>query len=109
VGTSYGNPGATGRRSGPNYIFSAAVAGKTGTILTVSHDISDVAVRVVAVDRNGREQPDVGGSRSGVKDFSQIGAKFDLEPEAIKEYRLQTRPYERVTIPGIALKPKGLK
>ena len=105
VGVSDGHsPGGVSSAFGPSYIFGEAVAGKKGAILTVSHDIGDVAVRIVAVDRAGRERPQVGQTATGVKDFYQIAAVFDLGPEAIQEYRLQTRPYERVEIPGIALK-----
>jgi hypothetical protein len=108
VGISDGrNPGGFSSKFGSSYIFGEAVAGKRGTILTVSHDIGDVAVRIAAVDRDGRERPHVGHTGTGVKDFYQIAAEFDLGLEAIREYRLQTRPYERVEIAGIALKPGG--
>jgi len=98
---------AVGRRSGPNTIFGEAIAGKRGTILTVSHDIGNAAVRIVAVDRTGQERLQTGQTGAGVKDFYQIAAEFDLGPEAIQEYWLQTQGYERVEIPGIALKPNG--
>lgn len=108
VGTSDGkSPGGVSSKSGPSYIFGEAVAGKKGATLTVSHDIGDVAVRIVAVDRSGRERAQVGRTGTGVKDFYQLAAEFDLDPEAIQEYRLQTRPYQRVEIPGITLKPIG--
>ena len=110
MGTGYGeSPGGVSSKLGPSYIFGEAVAGKKGTILTVSHDLGDVAVRIVAVDRSGREQAYVGHTSTGVKDFYQLAAEFDLDPEAIREYRLQTRPYERVEIPGITLKPIGTR
>jgi hypothetical protein len=89
------------------YSFGEAVAGRKGTILTVSHNIGNVAVRIVAVDRSGKERPHVNQIGSGGKDSYNIKAEFDLGPEAIQEYRLQTRPYERVEVKGIALKPIG--
>jgi RNA polymerase sigma factor (sigma-70 family) len=78
-----------------------------GTVLTVCHDIVGVAVRVVAVDQSGGERTPVHQTGGGVKDFHQIVAEFDLGPEAIQEYRLQTQGYERVEFPGVALKPDG--
>lgn len=108
VGTSDGqSAGAVSTRSGPSYIFGEAVTLKGRTILTVSHDIGNAAVRIVAVDRGGRERPPVAQPGAGAKDFYQVTAEFDLGSEAIREYRLQTRPYERVEVPGIALKPGG--
>ncbi len=106
VATSEGSPGATGRRDGPNTIFGEAIATRAGTALAVSHDITDLAVRLVAVDRDGKEHPSIRGSGSGVKDFRQLVAEFDAAPEQIREYRLQSRPYERAEIQGIALRPR---
>ena len=51
-------------------------------------------VRLVAVDRDGEEHPADVRSGGGVKDFRQFVVEFDLPPEQIKEFRLQTRPYE---------------
>ena len=63
-------------------------------------------MRLVAVDGDGEEFPGEIQSKTGVKDFTQIVVEFDHPPEQIKEFRLQTRPYEEVRIPGIALKRK---
>ncbi len=88
------------------YIFGDAIATKKGTTLSVTHNIQDKPVRLVAVDGDGKEHPAKVRSGSGVKDFQQIVVEFDLPPEQIKEFRFQTRPFERVEIPGIALKRK---
>jgi hypothetical protein len=60
-------------------------------------------VRLVAVHGDGEESPGEIRSATGVKDFQQIVVEFDQPPEQIKEFRLQTRRYEEIAIPGIAL------
>jgi hypothetical protein len=77
-----------------------------GTALSVTHDIQDKPVRVVAVDGDGNELAAEVRSGTGVKDFKQIVVEFDKPPEQIKEFRLQTRPYEEVKIPHVPLKRK---
>ncbi len=89
-----------------SFIFSGAIATRKGTTLSVTHDIQGKSVRLVAVDGDGEEFPGEIQSKSGVKDFTQILIEFDRPPEQIKEFRLQTRPYEEVEIPRIALKRK---
>jgi hypothetical protein len=62
-------------------------------------------VRLAAVDLDDKEHASIGGGGAGVGKFQQIGAVFDLPPEAFREYRLQTRPYKRAELKGIALNP----
>jgi len=109
VGVNKGNAGGVASKFGPSYAFGEPVAARKGTVLTVSHDIKDVAVRLVAVDRGGQEREAVRRTGGGVKDFYQMTAEFDLGPGVIREYRLQTRSFERVEIPGIILRPDGRK
>src|SRR5262249_7172709 len=66
------SPGAFSSKPGPSYIVGEAVASKNGTTLSVAHDIGDVAVRLVAVDRTGRERPSVRNNAMGVRGFYQI-------------------------------------
>jgi hypothetical protein len=61
-------------------------------------------VWLIAIDRDGKERPGEIRSTSGVKNFQQIAIEFDRPPDQIKEFRLQTRSYETVEIPRIALK-----
>jgi RNA polymerase sigma factor (sigma-70 family) len=98
------NAGAGGTSDGAGYIFSREFATDGGTTLLVTHDIRGKSVRLVAVDREGKEAPGMIRSTLAVKDFQQIEVGFDSPPEQIKEFRLQTRPYEEVEIPRIALK-----
>jgi len=94
--------GALGSING-SYIFSAPIATKTGTTLSVTHNLLDVDLRLVAVDRHRKEHLAEFRSGAGVKDFKQITVEFPLPPEQIQEFRVQTRPYEVVEIPGVAL------
>jgi hypothetical protein len=99
------NPGALARAD-TSYIFGDVIATKKGTSLSVTHNIQDMSVRLVAVDADRNEHAAKIRSGSGVKDFRQIVVEFDLPPEKIKEFWVQTRPYEAVEVPGIALKPQ---
>jgi len=100
--------GAVGSVNG-SYIFSAPIASKKGTTWSVTHDLHDVSVRLVAVDGKGEELLPVSRSGAGVKDFTQITVEFPLTPEQIKEFRVKTRPYEVVELPGIALGPANAR
>jgi len=96
--------GALGSATG-SYIFGEPIATKTGTTLSVTHNLQDVALRLVAVDQSGKEHPAEFRSGAGVKEFVQITVEFRLTPDQIQEFRVQTRPFEVVEIPGIALGP----
>ena len=98
--------GAVGTNLGLSYMWGNAIATKKGTAFSVTHNIDDKPVRLVAVSADGEELPGEIGSATGVKDFRLITVEFDLPPERIKEFRLQTRPFEKVEIPRIALKRK---
>jgi hypothetical protein len=100
------NSGGVASRVGPSFIFSEAIATRTGTALSVTHDIQDRPVRLIAIDRDGQELAAEPRSACSVKDFQQMVVEFGQPPERIKEFRLQTRPYEEAEIPHIALKRK---
>lgn len=91
---------------GVSYIFSGAIAGDNKTSLAVTHNIRDRSVRVVAIDVDGHEIPAKAGSSAGVQDFEQALLEFDLPQDQIKEFRLQSRPFEEVEIPRVALRRK---
>ena len=99
------NPGGVSRVDA-SFIFSAAIATKKGTAISVTHDIQDKPVRLIAIDPDGKELPAEFRSGGGVKDVQQFVVEFDQPPEQIQEFRFQTRPYETVEIPRIALKRK---
>jgi hypothetical protein len=100
------SPGSLGDQGGRCYIFGRAIATPTGTTLSVTHNIQSGSVRLVAVGGDGEEILANVRSASGVKDFTQMVVEFDKRPDQIKEFRLQTRAYEEVDIPGIALQRK---
>jgi RNA polymerase sigma factor (sigma-70 family) len=89
-----------------SYVFGEAIATQKGTTISVTHNIQGKAVRLVAVDADGKESTAVRLRSPGVKDFTQIVAEFDKSPEWIKEFRLQSRPYDQVEIPGVVLRRK---
>ncbi len=89
-----------------SFIFGDTIATKKGTTLSVTHDILEKSLRLVAIDSQGEEVPGKTRSATSVKDFRQIVVEFDQTPEQIKEFRIQTRTYEEVEIPRIALKRK---
>jgi RNA polymerase sigma factor (sigma-70 family) len=105
VQTSGTNSGAVARVDA-SFIFGDAIATKKGTSLSVTHNIQKMAVRIVAVDDTGEEQPGAVRSCSAVTDFQQIVVEFALPADQIKQFRVQTRPYQEVEIPGIHLKHK---
>jgi hypothetical protein len=107
VQTCGNSPSSRGTKNGPNYIFSRAIATKEGAMLSVTHDLSDVSVRLVAVDRKGNGHVAEVRSGGGVQGYHQLVVEFDLPPEKIEEFRVQTRHFERVEIPGVALNPAG--
>jgi RNA polymerase sigma factor (sigma-70 family) len=76
-------------------------------LAAVTHNLHDVSVRLVAVRGDGEEFPAEIRSSAGVKEFMQIQGEFELPPDQIREFRVQTRPYEAVEIPGIALNRAG--
>jgi hypothetical protein len=95
-----------GKRQGA--IFGAPQAQKGGTEITVSYQIPDRAVRLLAVANDGL--PDVGNNRggAGVLDFSQVTYQFpDLEPERIQRFELQSqkRQFETIEFRNVSLFP----
>jgi hypothetical protein len=99
------SPGARGARTGTSYIFGKPIETRKGTTLSVTHNIKDDSVRLVAVDGDGKEHPAEFRSGSGVGEFRQLVGEFDLPPKQIKEFRVQTRAFEEVEVQGVALKP----
>jgi hypothetical protein len=105
VHTEGSGPSSAGanRRS---YMFSEPIATRSGVIVVVTHNIEDQDVRLVAVDRQGKEHLPVGHHSSvGAGGFKQIVREFDLPPAEAEEFRLQTRSYEHLEIKDVALKP----
>ena len=79
--------GATSARNGPSYIFGEPIETRKGTSLSVTHNIKEDSVRLVAVDGDGKEHPAEFRSGSGVGEFYQLVGEFDLSPKQIKKFQ----------------------
>ncbi|WP_406698916.1 sigma-70 family RNA polymerase sigma factor [Singulisphaera sp. Ch08] len=101
------SPGAAGSRNAPSFIFSKPIATQTGTALSVTHNIQDASVRLLAIDVRGEVFRAQDQSVGGVGGFQQLTGEFGVSPDRISEFWIESRPYEKVEIDGIALKPKG--
>ncbi|WP_435021184.1 RNA polymerase sigma factor [Tundrisphaera sp. TA3] len=75
------------------------------TSLTLSHDVLDGDVRVVAVDAQGKETAPVRQSSGGTKNFRQVTVGFDLPLASIREFRLQSRPFEWAEFADVPVDP----
>jgi RNA polymerase sigma factor (sigma-70 family) len=104
IATLEKNPCSVGSRISPSYIFSGAIATKNGTMTSITHNIQDRPVRLVAVDVDNKLHEAEILSGGGVEHFRQIIVEFDEPPNQIKKFWLQSRRYEEVAIPRIALK-----
>ena len=85
------------------YIFNEPVESEHGTTVTLTHNQRDVFLRLVAVDRDGKEwfgRPSSSYRAGGLYMFK---VEFPLPLEKIKEFRVQVQPIERVEIAGVAL------
>lgn len=88
------------------YAFSRAIEINGATQITISHDILDRDVRIVAVDHQGREIATEYRGGGGVKGFSQQTVIFYKLPlKEIKTFRVQARNWQKVEVIGIALNP----
>ncbi len=94
---------AGGARAGGAYIIGSAFANANGTSLSVTHNIQNHSVRLVAVDDQGQAHAGFLGGTIDVTDFRQLTFQFDQALTQIKEFRLEIRPLEQVEIPGIAV------
>jgi RNA polymerase sigma factor (sigma-70 family) len=87
------------------YMFSEPIETKSGVLRVVTHNIGDQDVRLIAVDREGKEHLPVGHHpECGARGFYQMMREFDLPTAQVAEFQLQTRPFERLEIKDIALK-----
>jgi hypothetical protein len=88
------------------YAVSQAIEVNGATQITISHDILNRYVRIVAVDDKGREISTEDRGGGDVKGFSQLTAIFrNLPLKNIKAFRVQARNWQQAEIIGIALNP----
>ena len=86
-------------------VFRDSAGGyRTQPLLSSPLPLGDEARRVIAFDREGREVP-LGDDQTG---YSTQGLDITGEKLAqIKEFRIQTRPYEWAEFKGVAVQPKA--
>ncbi len=84
-------------------IFGEAREEQGRVAVTVSHDQAEDALRLVAVDSDGVEHPPIRSSGSGVRDYFQRDAAFDLPIARFREFRLQSRPFQWAEFAGVVL------
>jgi hypothetical protein len=89
------------------FIFGRAMPTRKGTCLAFNHNLRNLSVRLVAVDDDGAEHEGSVMSDSGRKEVQLRVAEFDLPPERIAGFRVQTRPDETVEVPGVVLFATG--
>jgi hypothetical protein len=120
------------RRDGRKFYFGTARPYQGGTTIAVAHNLveANLHTRLVAVDFQGKEHPadryrdaaahaanvylDPLGKEHPANDsletsggiLSMLDTEFDLPPDRIREFRVQSRPFERAEITNIALKPR---
>jgi hypothetical protein len=91
------------------FYFGKARAHEGGTAIAVAQNIVGQDSRVVAVDRQGQEHPPAYSSGAGGAILSLLDVEFrSLTPDQIREYRVQSRPFEVAEIKEIALQPPPL-
>lgn len=119
-------------RGGHSFCFGLARPYNGGTTIAVAHDLcaADLHTRLMAVNSRGdevparyyadaaaqtahsfvnhfgREHPANYSSNAGREILGLLDTEFALPPEQIREYRVQSRPFERVEIEAIALRPR---
>ncbi len=75
------------------------------TAMSVAHTFTKPAVRLIAIDQQGREHRSIGTSGGGVTGVVQFTYRFPILLDRIKEFRFQTRPYRWVTFRNVSLEP----
>jgi hypothetical protein len=89
-----------------NVIFGNAREDRGKTSVTVSHQESGDDLRVVAADRDGKEHAPSRAGELGVKGYRQLEVEYDLPLSQVKEFRVQSRPFEWAGFEDVALKPR---
>ncbi len=83
---------------------SHAAHGRSGTAVAVAHNITGGDIRLVAVNRDGKTHAGVHSIAPSGEGNRLLDAEFDLPPYQIKEYQVQSRPFEEAVISGVALR-----
>jgi beta-lactamase regulating signal transducer with metallopeptidase domain/TolA-binding protein len=86
-------------------VWQSPIAQDNKTILSVTHSFTKDQNRVIAIDKKGNEH--TGSSTSGSIDKNTVNTQitFKIKLEDIKEFQIQTCPYEYRTFKNVSLKP----
>jgi hypothetical protein len=92
--SAHGGSSSSGADEG--FIFSSPHANGKRTSMVVAFYLKENAddKRLIAVDQGGKEHTCATSFGTSIKDVYFLDSSFDLKPSQIKEYRLQTRPYD---------------
>ncbi|MEX2113256.1 MAG: hypothetical protein WD845_08730 [Pirellulales bacterium] len=100
--------GSEGKRAGGKrphgFAYSPAIEHDGQVTITISHDVLNRNLRIIAVDANGKTLADGGGRGGGSNGFMQTTGSFrNLSLKDIHAFQLQARPFHRVEVRNIAL------
>jgi beta-lactamase regulating signal transducer with metallopeptidase domain len=90
------------------FFFGKAREIREGTAIGIAHNITDRTVRLVAIDRDGKEREATSSASGGAGHLIGMDVEFSLPPGQIQEYQLQSRPVGRFEIKNVALQPRKL-
>lgn len=95
---------------GTGIIFSGAFAKEDGCVVVVSHNLSDVNVRVIAIDKTGKQHVSQSMHQvSASGGLNQMHWSFqELKPEDVDHFEFQTRIYEWTEIDDLPVEPGQL-
>lgn len=100
--------GTTSAVAGSLFILTTPDETAKGLLLTLTTNSTD-DIRVVAIDNQGQIllPTDIGGesSSSGATNLDQIKAHFSQPISQIKEFRVETRPFQWIEFKDVALQP----
>ena len=102
---SQGTMGAHGR-SGKSVVFSEPTSTNQGVDVIVSHNISDQAYQVVAVDKSGQVHESVRSGGTSTGNIVQTRGTFpNLSLEELDHFEFQVRNYEWTKIKDLPVEP----
>ena len=100
----------TGTRDGQVFFSKGSEVDGHASIVVVdsfSANIPGSVVRVAAIDRDGNPHELAHGGRSGNPGGVRVhDGEFNLPLKEVREFQIQTRPFESIEIKGIALHPR---
>ncbi|WP_422927965.1 RNA polymerase sigma factor [Singulisphaera sp. PoT] len=89
------------------FYFGKAREYRGGTAIAIAQNIVGQDLRVVAIGPEGATYPATYSSGGGETTLSLLDAEFSLPPGQIREYMVQSRPFERKIIADIAFQPRA--